>query len=65
MSHNTHQNQAGKQSADRGHDSSGRSHETKKEEASKEADTGAAPEQADTKPDTVNPKAKRPDQAER
>lgn len=66
MAHtDTHRISPGKQSADRSHESHEPPREKQKEQASREADTGAAPEQADTRPDTVNPKARRSDQAEK
>jgi len=59
-----HQNQPGKQSANRGHGSRRESSKARREQASKQADAGEAPEQSDTLREAVNPKVKRSDPAE-
>jgi hypothetical protein len=59
-----YQNQAGKQSADRGHSSRLESSQARREKASKQADAGEAPEQSGTLREAVNPKLKTSDPAE-
>jgi len=59
-----HQDQPGKQSADRGHASHRESSKARREQASKQADAGEAPEQSGTLREAVNPKVKRSDPAE-